>query len=314
MDQISDNRHKIFQSVLSPIVLFVYNRLNHTRKTVAALKKNCLAEDSILFIFSDGAKDSQDKPAVRSVRHFIHKIVGFKKIKIIEHRTNRGLADSIINGVTEIIDRYGQAIILEDDLVTSPYFLRYMNQALELYKNDKKVISIHGYVYPIAGNLPETFFLRGADCWGWATWKRGWDLFEADGAKLLTQIKERKLAKKFDLGGVFPYTKMLKDQLVGKNNSWAVRWHASAFLKNKLTLYPSRCLVHNIGTDNSGTHCKSVDYYDTSLARHPIQIKKIELVENEIARIAFQKYMKSNRRKQIISRVKDFTDNLLHWH
>lgn len=311
MTATNNDLHKISQLELSPIVVFVYNRLHHTQKTIEALKKNSLAGDSILFIFSDGAIDVQDATAVEKVRHYIHEIEGFKEINIFEQNNNQGLANSIISGVTEIINRHGQAIILEDDLVTSPYFLHYMNQALELYKNDEKVISIHGYVYPISENLPETFFLRGADCWGWATWKRGWDLFEADGAKLLSQIKERKLAKQFDLDGVFPYTKMLQDQLTGKNKSWAVRWHASAFLKNKLTLYPSRCLVHNIGTDNSGTHCKNVSYYDTSLAKVPIPIRRIEIVENETARKAFQNYLKSIHRKQIMTRIKGIVNIFL---
>lgn len=311
MAPTNNNSLKLSQSELSPIALFVYNRLHHTQKTIEALKKNNLAGDSILYIFSDGPKDLQDKSPVRKVRHYIREIEGFNKIYIVESNNNLGLADSIINGVTEVVNQHGQAIILEDDLVTSPYFLHYMNQALKLYKNDEKVASIHGYVYPVAGNLPETFFLRGADCWGWATWKRGWNLFESDGVKLLSQIKERKLGRQFDLDGVYPYTKMLKDQVVGRNKSWAVRWHASAFLKNKLTLYPGRCLIQNIGTDNTGTHCKNVNYYYASLAQEPIRVGRIEIVENITARKAFQQYMKSIHRNQIKSRIKNIVDYFL---
>ena len=144
--------------------------------------------------------------------------------------------------------------MLEDDLLTSPYFLDFMNEGLSIYEEDEKVISIHGYVYPISEKLPETFFLRGADCWGWATWKRGWDLFEPDGGLLLNKLEESKQTEEFDFNRSYPYTQMLKDQINGKTNSWAVRWYASAFLQNKYTLYPGKSLVSNIGGDGSGTN------------------------------------------------------------
>lgn len=118
--------------------------------------------------------------------------------------------------------------------------------------------------------MPETFFLRGADCWGWATWKRGWNLFNANGLQLLQQLQEKKLEKEFDLDGCYDYTKMLQDQIDGKNNSWAIRWRASAFLADKLTLYPSKSLVHNIGFDNSGTHCGFSDNYDQEIYQNII--------------------------------------------
>jgi hypothetical protein len=184
-----------------------------------------------------------------------------------------------------------------------------MNDALDYYDSEDRVVSIHAYTYPVAEMLPETFFLKGADCWGWATWKRGWDVFEPDGAKLLTQIKAKNLTKCFDMGGVHPYTKMLKDQTVGKNNSWAVRWYASAFLKNKLSLYPGRCLVHNIGTDSSGTHCENVNYYDVSLADQAVRVGGIDIVENDSARKTFQKYMRSIRRKQNKRRIKNIVND-----
>jgi len=174
----------------APIALFVYNRPWHTQKTIEALKKNELADSSELIIFSDGPRNEQAKDKVLEVRNFIKTIIGFKNVKIIEREKNFGLANSIIAGVTEIINEYGKIIVLEDDLVTSPFFLMYMNNALNVYENDDMVASIHAYVYPIKDSLPETFFIRGVDCQGWGTWKRGWKIFEPDGQKLLSEIKK----------------------------------------------------------------------------------------------------------------------------
>jgi GT2 family glycosyltransferase len=188
---------------LAPIVLFVYNRPWHTRKTIEALKRNVLTKESNLFIFSDGPQDDDngDKLKVAAVRDYIDNIDGFNKVEIIKRNENFGLAKSITNGVTDIVNKFGRIIVLEDDLVTSPYFLTYMNEALELYKNNEKVISIHGYTYPTKKELPETFFIKGADCWGWATWKRGWDKFNIDAEKLYNEIEQKGLSKEFDFNG-----------------------------------------------------------------------------------------------------------------
>ena len=295
---------------LAPIALFTYNRPWHTIQAVAALRKNKMAEKSDLIVYSDGPQNDTARNSVAEVRKYIRTIDGFKSIRIVERKNNAGLANAIIAGVTETVGEFGRVIVMEDDLVSSPYFLRFMNDGLDYYDSEDRVVSIHAYTYPVAEMLPETFFLKGADCWGWATWKRGWDVFEPDGAKLLLQIKAKKLTKCFDMGGVHPYTKMLKDQASGKNNSWAVRWYASAFLSNKLTLYPGRCLVRNIGTDNSGTHCENVNYYDVSLADQAVRIGGIDIVENKAARKAFQKYMKSTRRNQIKERLRRIAAHL----
>jgi hypothetical protein len=277
---------------IAPITLFVYNRLLHLAQTVEALRKNELADQSHLIIYSDGPKNLDDQNKVGEVRKYIRTIEGFKSIKIIERAKNCGLASSIISGVTETIINYGRIIVLEDDLVTSPFFLRYMNDALNYYEQEEKVISIAGYIYPVVG-LPETFFLRGTDCWGWATWSRGWNLFEADAPKLLFELKKQKLSKLFDYHGAYPYTKMLEDQIQGKISSWAIRWHASGFLKGLLTLYPGNSLVSNIGMDGSGTHCGFTDQMDVQLAASPVPIGGVPIEENEFARKKVQQYFSS---------------------
>jgi hypothetical protein len=280
----------------APVALFVYNRPGHTRQTVEALLANTLASQTRLYVFSDAPRNDAASPGVAEVRSYIRGIAGFKTVTIIERETNFGLARSIIDGVTRLCKECGSVIVVEDDLVTSPYFLKFMNEGLDLYERDERVISIHGYVYPVIKTLPETFFLRGADCWGWATWKRGWDLFEPDGQLLLRELSMRKLTHRFDFDGAHPYVRMLKNQIKGKNNSWAIRWYASAFLKNKFTLYPGRSLVHNIGTDNSGAHCSTTTVFSGEVADSPIMIAPISVEENEYARQQIIKFHRAARR------------------
>jgi len=287
----------------APIVLFVYNRPWHVQKTVEALQANFLAKESDLFIFSDGAKNGKDREAVNEVRGLIRGILAFRRLEIIESPVNKGLSSSIVAGVTSVITQYGKIIVLEDDMITSPYFLHFMNEALQAYETEEKVISVHGYSYPTKETLPETFFLRGADCWGWATWKRGWDLFEQDGAKLLSELAEQNLINRFDMNGTFPYTQMLRNQVAGKNDSWAIRWHASAFLASKLTLYPGKSLVRNIGIDSSGTHCSKSDCFDGHLSNLSIPVKGIEVIESELAFQAFRRFFQSAGKKDLKDQI-----------
>ncbi len=295
---------------LAPIVLFVYNRPWHTRQTIEALQKNELAKESELFIYSDGPKNEKVVSEVTKVREYIKTVDGFRKVTIVERDCNWGLAKSIIEGVTKTVDKYGKVIVLEDDLVSSPYFLKYMNDGLEFYKDEEQVISIHGWVYPIGKKLPETFFLLGADCWGWGTWKRGWDLFGPDGTYLLSQLKKRKLLKRFDFDGALSYSRMLKNQIANRNDSWAVRWYASALLNNKLTLYPCKSLVSNIGLDSSGTHCSMTKVYDNVLANEPIQVGNVLLQEDEQAYQAFRHYLLATK-GGFWNRVVRFTKGLI---
>ena len=276
---------------LAPIVLFVYDRPDHVKQTVEALKKNELALNSELFIYSDAAKNKNGEDKVIKVRQYIKNLDGFKKVTIFERNKNLGLASSIINGVTKIVNDYGKVIVLEDDLVTSPFFLKYMNEALELYKEERRVASIHGYIYPIE-NLPETFFIKGADCWGWATWRNKWSIFESNGQKLLDEINKRNLQKEADFNNSYDYTKMLKEQIKGKNNSWAIRWYMSAFLKDMVTLYPGQSYVQNIGHGAEGTHCKTeTDFFKVKLS-NKFKLSRIDVNENLITRKKIENFYK----------------------
>jgi hypothetical protein len=287
----SENR-----SGAAPVALFVYNRPRQTRATLAALQRNEPAADTDLIVFSDGARNSAELAAVLEVRAIVGNLAGFRSVSVVEREANLGLAQSIIGGVSAVCSKYGRVVVLEDDLVTAPTFLSFMNDALRMYEYDETVGSIHGYWYPIMALMPETFFLRGASCWGWATWSRAWRLFEPDGRKLLVELRRRQMTGQFDLDGAIGYTRLLRDQIRGKNNSWAIRWHAAMFLADRLQLFPGRSLVSNIGFDGSGTHSGESNAYDVELDEIPVRVKRIALQENEQARAALIEYHRRTRR------------------
>lgn len=265
----------------APIVLFAYKRLDHLQRCIHALQSNYLSNESELYIYSDAPRSDNDACGVEKVRGFIKKIKGFKHITIIERETNYGLARSFIEGNTEILSRYERMIGLEDDNLTAPFFLKYMNDALELYKNEDEVICISGYCFPLKKSLPNTYFLRGADTWSYGTWRRGWALFNRDAESLLRQLKEKKMTKAFNINDSINYSKMLEDQIAGIIDSWGIRWYASAFLHGKLNLYPGKSLVQNIGHDGTGEHKDSLDAFKTELYSKVIEVKKIPIKESK---------------------------------
>lgn len=277
----------------APIVLFTYNRPDHVRQTVEALQKNEHASDSDLIIYSDGAKNNNDELAINATRKYLHTIEGFKTVQIVERDKNMGLAENLIDGITSVVREYGKVIVMEDDLLTSPYYLRFMNQALAKYINDDEVASIHGYVNPVKEKLPENFFLTYASSWGWATWRRAWQIFERDGSKLLHELQDKNLGQRLDFDNSYYFVKMLRNQIKGKNNSWAIRWYTSIVLKNKLCLYPGKSLVRQIGCDGSGTHSSDDDWFDVELTPSPINLIDIPIEESVVARKIYQKFYKS---------------------
>ena len=297
-------------SKLVPVALFAYNRPEHFRKTIEALAKNHLASDTLFYLFIDGPKNEHDKKSGLKIEAIASEYEkNFASIELMVSNSNKGLAGSIVSGVTKMLERFDSIIVLEDDLVTSPFFLEYMNEGIRLYKNHPKVASIHGYIYPIKKTLPETFFLRGADCWGWATWKSAWNKYNPNGKYLLSELEDQNLISSFDLDGAAENSRMLRDQINGENDSWAIRWHASAFLEGMLTLYPNTSLVFNIGNDDSGTHSIKTDLYDVGVAQSKVKIHKIKVVECQSARFEFiQFFKKSCSTTDQWSRIK----NILH--
>jgi hypothetical protein len=286
----------------APIALFAYNRPDHLARVAQALSANPEAATSHLFVFSDAPKRDVDAPSVASVRARGRQLDGFASVEVIEQQSNQGVARSVTAGVAKLTSEFGRAIVLEDDLLPSPHFLRYMNRALDVYATDERVISVHAYSYPIEAPLPTTFFLRGADCWGWATWKRGWKLFEPDGRKLLHALERQGLLREFDFGGAYPYSRMLRDAIVGRNDSWAIRWYASAFLHGKLTLYPGSSQVQNIGADGSGIHVGSTSSFQHAAWGAALEVGNIPVEESRAARQGFARYL-AGLRPSIATRV-----------
>lgn len=281
---------------LAPLVLFCYDRPDHVLQVLESIERNELADETRLIIYSDGLPVNAN-PGLSERVAAVRKVIRSRKwcglVEIHESGNNKGLAESIISGVSEVLGKYGKIIVLEDDLVTSPYFLRYMNAGLDFYSDTEEVIGITAYIYPVKDALPETFFLKGADCWGWATWSRGWNLFNRNGAALLRELEERNLSDEFDFGNSYPYTRMLKDQVEGKNQSWAIRWYASAFLAGKLSLYPGKSLVANIGIDSSGTHSGTSSKWEVELSSRPLNVKLNEVREDREAKKIISKYFRT---------------------
>ena len=290
--------------ILSPIAFFVYNRPEHTKKTLESLKKNKLASKSNIYIFSDAARDRNSIKEVNQVRDLIKKIDGFKKKKIILRKKNFGLAKNFISGISHVCNKHGKIIVLEDDNLTSPYFLKYMNDALKLYSNNQKVASISGYSYPIINRKKDYYFLRLADSWGWATWKRSWDLYEKDGNKLIKKLEKKNKSKEFNFDNSFNFIRILRNYCLKINNSWSIRWYASMYLKNKLTLFPPRSFVQNIGMDGTGVHAENIKDYKSELIKEYIEPKKIRVKESEYH---FKKmkffFNKSENKKNFLNRI-----------
>lgn len=249
----------------APILLFTYKRLDTLKRTITALQQNYLANDSELFIFSDAPKTPKDESGVSEVRSFIKEIAGFKKIHLYEADKNKGLANSIIDGVSGKIKEYGRVIVLEDDLITSANFLSYMNQGLDFYENNRKVFSISGYTIPLSspGDYQyDTYFLPRASSWGWATWKDQWENVDWDVTSFHQFKKDPSQIKAFNAGGSDMY-KMLEKQMDGKIDSWAIRWCYHQFRVASYTAYPIISKVQNIGFDEKATHTNVFNRYYT---------------------------------------------------
>ncbi len=282
----------------APVALFVYKRPEHTLRTLEVLRANTLAHNTDLIVFSDGPRDDGALPGVEAVRTLLKGISGFRSISIRIRDSNWGLSRSLTSGVQEVLAERPRVIVVEDDIVTSKYFLQFMNAGLSVYENEDRVASIHGYCYPVRRAIPDTFFLRGADCWGWATWSRAWSVYDPDSASLLRNLRSRHLVRKFDFDGAFPYSRMLQAEAEGRVDSWAVRWYASTFLADMYTLYPGRSLVQNIGTDGSGEHSGAGDVYRVDLATAPVSVIPQPILESKEARRAFADFLRAQRPAQ----------------
>lgn len=292
---------------LAPIVLFVYNRPEHTKKTLKALQENNLACDSKLFIYSDASKDENSLNQVNEVRELIDNVTGFKNVIVFHQESNQGLANSIIHGVTEIVNQYEKVIVLEDDLITSPYFLTYMNDALNFYENEDKVWHISAWNYPITKDgLGDVFFWRVMNCWGWATWQDRWQHFEKNTEQLIDSFSSKKI-NYFNLDASENFWGQVLSNNKGTINTWAIYWYATIFNRDGLCVNPTQTFIDNIGHDNSGVHCKSnKKYSDTLNLSSSLIFSEIEC-ESTLAVSRIKKHLK----KSIFFKIKDKMRHLI---
>jgi hypothetical protein len=283
---------------LAPIILFTYNRLSHTKQTIDALKKNKLAKNSELFIYSDGGKDEESWNKVNKIRQYLESIVGFKNISLIKRDVNIGLAQNIIDGVTKIVNKYGKIIVLEDDIVTSPYFLNFMNDSLNFYENISKVWHISGWNYPISNeNLKDSFLWRTMNCWGWATWKDRWNNYEKNPQKLIESFSKKNIYE-FNLDNATNFWEQVEKNYNKQMNTWAIFWYTTIFKNQGLCLNPTQSFVENIGFDGTGTNTGCRDNYSSNLSRQNYQIKfEKNLIENKTATDRIKLFYRENHKE-----------------
>lgn len=299
---------------LAPIAFFVYNRPLHAKKTIESLLRNNLADKSCLYIFSDAPRNDNFIKKVKEVRDYIKTISGFKNIEIIEREKNLGLADSIISGVTYVINKYGKVIVIEDDLVCLNNFLRFMNDALEFYEYKKKVFSVTGYNYPenlmkIPHNYKhDIYFCPRCSSWGWGTWKDRWDKADWEFKDAGEFLKDKKLQKLYSKSGE-DKVEMIIAQIEGKIDSWATRWEYTHFKNDAYSVYPVKSLLNNIGFDGTGVNCgyDKKYFYTGELKDYKYNIKFLEDIklDKEIMR-RFRKIFrkdKLNNLKKIIKKI-----------
>ncbi len=246
---------------ITPVALFAYNRPVHLSKTLNHLRLNEGATETILYIFSEGPKpgaSDSEVQKIKEVRKIIHAVQGFKEVIVSEASTNKGCANSIVEGVSKVLEKHERVIVLEDDILTHPLFLSFCNAGLELYKDEETIKQIGGFMFPSKSPLPIVLISNINFVWGWATWKRAWVEMDMNAERLLQEIKEKKLEDAFNLQGRYHFLSILEQQIQGKIDAWDICWYASVFLRNGKTILPGNSLTQNIGMDGSGTHFTSI--------------------------------------------------------
>lgn len=307
------------ESSLAPVVFFCYNRPDHTREVLESLSRNKFATESMLHIYIDGPRVDASPEAIASieqVKEVVREKKWCKEVFIVESDVNKGLIKSIIGGVTQVVNKYGKVIVLEDDILTSPGFLEFMNNALDFYEETDQVMHISGFsredLRDITGQ-ESTYFYYHTSCWGWATWKRAWDKFVPDPMAIWKAAKAKGNIKRLNMDHTFEFFWGLKAVAKGKLRSWNAMWHATVFLNDGLCLHPGRSLVSNIGHDGSGTNCVPGDQFkidDELLAKH-IAVEKIPLVNHEAIR---RQYIKLHSLKyRLTFRVKHYLRFLMRY-
>ena len=254
----------------APIALFIYNRPHHTRRLIAHLQGCAGFHDSPVYVFADGPKDRRDLPAIQETRSEARRLLAGRAV-FVERDTNAGVDTSVIAGVTELCERHGRVVVVEDDLIVSPYFLQFLNAGLTRYENEPRVMQVCGYMFdvPELRESKDAIILPMASSWGWATWKRAWDLYDPAARGWTEGLSDKQKRRRFDLDGNFDYARMLSRQMRKAVPAWDIRWYYSLFVRDGLAVYPPHTLVLNEGFDGTGTH-----------GRPSVTIRQAQLQEN----------------------------------
>lgn len=299
----------VVSSAMAPVALFVFNRPLHTRRTLEALRQNELSDQTELYVFCDGPRSERNEDAaVAEVRTIVGSEKWCGSVSIVHRDENFGLARSVREGVDFVLREHDRVIVLEDDIETSPGFLRYMNDALQLYASEERVMNVSGYVPETSGQsrLPETFFVKLMACWGWATWRRAWRYSRWDADELLLELGRRAGGPaEFDMDGTYPYTDHLRRNRDGSIRTWAVFWAASCFLRDGLSLFPKRSLIRNIGLDGSGENCHAgQDVHEDYELADRIYVERIRVEESRAGRRYYKSFYQYGRESSMIRRVR----------
>jgi hypothetical protein len=298
---------------LAPIALFVYARPEHTRQTLESLAANDLAQDSELIVFADGPKagaSAETLANIQKTRDLVTERNWCGKVTLVASEVNKGLAGSIVSGVTKVVNEHGRIIVLEDDLHVAPGFLRFMNEALELYEHDAQVMHIAGYMFPVKAKLPDTFFYRSMFCWGWATWASAWKHLNLDAADLYKQLEARGFPEDFNVHPSNEFYESIRANMDGRIITWAIKWLASIYLANGLCLVPGKSLVRNIGHDGTGVHCGSNDAMAVQPIANSVPVKRIAIEPSKAAFKAMYAYydrLQYNLKNRVLNKIATFT-------
>ena len=250
----------------APIAIFAFNRPEHLVRCIDSLHRNPEASRSVAYLFLDGARNVEEASLVERVRTVARAATHFGRKRIIERESNWGLARNVIDGVTRVLAEHGRVIVVEDDLLVSPAFLSYMNQALALYQRSSAVFSVSGYNYPqrimtVPRDYPyDAFFVARHMCWGWETWKDRWDKARWEIPDYDTFRASASWRRSFRQAGI-DLPMMLEDCMSGNLNSWAIRWTYAHFVDHGVCLVPTQSFVNNMGVDGTGVHMAASQRY-----------------------------------------------------
>lgn len=282
-------------SNLAPIVFFGYNRPEHTRQVLESLSRNPQAAASVLYIFIDGPKPGASAEAIAAnaeVKKVIREKQWCGEVHIEESKENKGLIKANVEGVTKIVNQYGKIIAIEDDNLLAPGFLKFMNDALNFYADNPRVMHVAAFRRPDLDHVEvkeSTYFFYHTTTWGWATWKRAWDKYTLDAMAVREAVKKKGHINKLNMDNTFEFYWGLKAVAQGKLRSWNCIWHSTVFLNDGLCLYPQRSLVSNIGHDGSGTNCEPDERFNMNdpLVTGEIPVTAIPLQNHEGIRKAY---------------------------